>query len=131
MPPVRPFDHVASLGGGLSVVVAVRDTGCVPLATYGRLAQRIDDARSTAALCGGDVGVPRRRDMPTLGELIDEYLAQHVAEQNTIATLTARLKRARDSFEHVRLNPLALAELRAWRKTLPERSAWHYVKALR
>lgn len=89
---------------------------------------RVDE---TTALRRGDVGVLRRREMPTLQELIDEYVAQHVAEANTIATLTARLKRARTPFGDTRIDRLPVAELRAWRKTLPERSAWHYVKALR
>ena len=34
--------------------------------------------------------------MPTLGELVDEYLAQHNAEANTIRTLKARLRYATD-----------------------------------
>lgn len=92
------------------------------------LAQRVDE---TAALRRGDPGAIRRREPPTLNELADEYLAQHVAEANTIATLTARLKRARDAFGDVRVDRLSVAELRAWRKGLPERSAWHYTKALR
>ena len=50
---------------------------------------------TTTALRRGDIGVLRRHDMATLGDLIDEYLAQHVAGANTIATLTARLERAR------------------------------------
>ena len=44
----------------------------------------------------------------TLRELVDEYLAQHVAEANTIPALSHRLK-----------------------KRLPEGSAWHWHKALR
>jgi integrase len=75
-------------------------------------------------------GTPKREKV-TLNQLADEFLAQHVAEPNTIRTLTARLKKARDAFGDVRVDRLAVTELRAWRKTLPERSAWHYVKALR
>jgi integrase len=84
-----------------------------------------------AALLRLGGGAARRREMPDLNALCDEFLAQHVAEANTIATLTARLKRARDQFGDTRVDRLSVAELRAWRKTLPERSAWHYVKALR
>ena len=69
--------------------------------------------------------------MLTLDQLADEYLAQHVAEANTIATLTWRLKRARDTFGSTRVDRLAISALRAWRATLPQRSAYAYVKALR
>jgi integrase len=69
--------------------------------------------------------------MPTLSALVDEYLAQHVCEPNTKATLTARLKKATGTFGDVRLDRLAVAELRAWRATLPPGSANHIVGALR
>jgi integrase len=82
------------------------------------------------ALRRGD-DVPSRRAMPTLAELADEYLAQHVAEANTIATLTERLKYARTTFGHVRIDRLQVAEIGAWRKRLPAGSAWHIQKALR
>jgi hypothetical protein len=38
----------------------------------------------------GDTAAVRRQDMPTLNGLVDEYLGQHVAEANTIATRPAR-----------------------------------------
>ena len=79
----------------------------------------------------GDPSALRRREMPTLDELVVEYLAQHVCEQNTKATLQARLKKATATFGDVRLDRLAVTELRAWRSTLPPGSAWHIVKALR
>jgi hypothetical protein len=41
---------------------------------------------------------PHRRESVTLAGLVDEYLGQHVAEQNTLATLSARLKYATDAF---------------------------------
>jgi integrase len=75
-------------------------------------------------------GPAARRDV-TLDELIDEYLDQHVAEDNTIATLRARLKHAREAFGAQRLDRLMVNELSAWRKRLPAGSAWHIVKALR
>jgi integrase len=77
-------------------------------------------------------GVGVRRDGPlTLDQLADEFLAQHVAEDSTLTILKSRLKRARAQFGETRVDRLSLAELRAWRTTLPERSASHYIKALR
>jgi integrase len=84
-----------------------------------------------AALRNGDAGALRRREMPMLDELADEYLAAHVAERNTKRNLTARLRKARAAFGEVRVDRLAVGELRAWRATLPERSAQAYLKALR
>ena len=76
------------------------------------------------------LGPLARREL-TLAELIDEYVDQHVAEHNTIATLRARLKHAREAFGAQRLDRLMVNELAAWRKRLPPGSAWHIVKALR
>jgi integrase len=67
----------------------------------------------------------------TLAELVDEYLEQHIAEASTITTLTYLLKHATGSFGDTKLDRLRVNELRAWRKRLPEGSAWHAVKALR
>jgi integrase len=86
--------------------------------------------REVEALRRGDE-VPSTRTIPTLDELADEYLAQHVAEANTIRTLTERLRYARSTFGRVRVDRLQVAEIGAWRKRLPERSAWHIHKALR
>ena len=83
------------------------------------------------ALRRGDSVVERRREMPTFSELCEEYLAQHAAEENTIRTLRARLKRARATFGTTKVDRIVVEEVRRWRKTLPERSAWHYTKALR
>jgi integrase len=83
------------------------------------------------ALRNGDPIALARREIPTLQELVDEYLAQHVCEKNTMATLPARQKYATEKFADVRLDRLAVSELRAWRSTLPAGSAWHIVKALR
>jgi hypothetical protein len=71
------------------------------------------------------------RTIPTLGQLVEEYIAQHVAEPNTLKTLEARLKYATTTFGDVRLDRLHVPELAAWRKRLPEGSAWHITKALR
>ncbi len=82
------------------------------------------------ALNGVRRGPGVRRDL-TLRQLVDEYLSQHIAEQNTIRTLTARLRYATAVFGDVRLDRLHVPELAAWRKRLPAGSAWHIVKALR
>jgi integrase len=75
-------------------------------------------------------GVDERRDV-TVRELVDEYLAQHIAEQKTIDTLTYRLKHVTAAFGEQRLERLQVPEIRAWRKRLPEGSAWHIHKAFR
>ena len=46
------------------------------------------------ALRRGDVAALRRASIPTLQELVDEFLGQHNAEANTIRTLRARLRYA-------------------------------------
>lgn len=46
------------------------------------------------ALRRGDLPTVRRQQMPTLSELVDEYVAQHTAETNTLRTLRERLKYA-------------------------------------
>jgi integrase len=67
----------------------------------------------------------------TLRELVDDFLDQHVAEPNTARTLKARLRYATEAFGSVRVDRLQAREVGAWRKHLPERSAWHIHKALR
>jgi integrase len=74
---------------------------------------------------------PHRRESTTLAGLVDEYLAQHVAEQNTLATLSGRLKHATKAFGDRPLERLLVSKIAAWRKRLPEGSAWHTLKALR
>jgi len=56
-----------------------------------------------------------------------------VAENNTIATLTARLKYLTAQFGETKLERLGgmAPQLGAWRKRLPKGSAWHIVKAAR
>jgi integrase len=91
------------------------------------------------ALRRGDPSALRRREMLTLGELVDEYLGQHNAEANTIRTLTARLRYAiegpkldgQGGWKDVRIDRLTVTEIGAWRRHLPERSAWAVTKALR
>jgi integrase len=83
------------------------------------------------ALRDGDVAALRRRNMPTLDELCDEFEAQHAGEANTVRTLKARLVPARKKWGKIKINRVSAAEIALWRKTLPERSAWGYHKALR
>ena len=83
------------------------------------------------ALRSGDVSAVRRQAMPTLTQLVDEYLEQHSAEQNTLRTLRARLRYATDTFGDTRIDRLDPQAVGAWRKRLPERSAWAIRKTLR
>jgi integrase len=100
------------------------------------LDRKVDEVE---ALRRGDVAAVRRQSMPTLAELVAEYLGQHNAEPNTLRTLQARLRYALEGpaldgaggFKTVRVDRLNVAELGAWRKRLPERSAWGIHKALR
>src|SRR5436305_2418544 len=86
---------------------------------------------AVAALRRGDIPAVRRQQMPTLQELVDEYVAQHTAEANTLRTLRERLKYATETFGDTRVDRLDPRALGAWRKKLPERSAWGIHKALR
>jgi integrase len=70
-------------------------------------------------------------ELPTLDGLIDEYLAQHTAEKNTLVTLDYRLRHARTTFGALRVDRLTVPEIAAWRKQLSPASAWHIHKALR
>jgi integrase len=95
--------------------------------------------RKVEARRNGDPVAVRRHDLPTLGELVDEYLGQHNAEANTIRTLRARLRYAtagpqlddRGGWANLRIDRLTLAEIGKWRRRLPERLAWAIHKALR
>ncbi len=92
-----------------------------------------------AALRRGEHAALRRRNPPTLGKLVDEYLGQHNAEKNTLKGLRDRLKYATEGpkldgqggFADIRIDRLDPTEIGAWRKRLPERSAWGIHKALR
>jgi integrase len=89
-------------------------------------AESLDQALRLVRL--GGLGI--RRDL-TLDELVDDFLAQHVAEENTLRALRERLRYATDAFGSVRVDRLQAREVGAWRKRLPERSAWGIHKALR
>jgi integrase len=95
--------------------------------------------REVEAHRNGDPVAVRRRDLPTVGELVDEYLGQHNAEANTIRTLRARLCYVTEGpkldgeggWSDLRIDRLTLAGIGAWRRRLPERSAHAIHKALR
>jgi integrase len=86
-----------------------------------------------------DVGATRRQQMPTLGQLVDEYGAQHQGEENTRRTLNERLRYALDGpardgvggWRDLRIDRLEPRTIGEWRRKLPERSAWGITKALR
>ena len=69
----------------------------------------------------------------TLAEFVPVYLARHQGRQRTIATLRERLRHATATFGDVPLRELeALTdEIAGWQATLPERSRYGIVQALR
>jgi integrase len=87
----------------------------------------------------GDVAALRRRDMPTLAELVAEFIGQHNAEANTLRALEDSLRYATEGpkldakggWKDVKVNRIQVGEVGAWRKRLPERSAHGIHKALR
>jgi hypothetical protein len=91
------------------------------------------------ALRRGDVAALRRKQMPTLSELVEEFTAQHVAEDTTIASLKFRLRYALEGpkldgkagWSDVKIDRLNPVEIGAWRKALPTRSAFGIHKCLR
>lgn len=95
--------------------------------------------REVEALRRGNPVVQRRQDLPTLGQLVDEFLSQHPGESNTRRTLAARLRYATEGpkldgqggWRDVRIDRLTVPGIAAWRKKLPGRSAWAITKALR
>lgn len=104
--------------GGFDTRTAARDW----------LKSKVDEV---AALRRGDTIALRRRAMPTLDMLCDEYLGQHTAEENTLRSYREWLVASRKKFGDLRIDRLDAREIAKWRKTLPTRSAWHYHKALR
>ncbi len=95
--------------------------------TKGEASLALASALDNARLDG--LGI-RRREL-TLSEVVDEYLAQHQAEDNTLAGLTALLRHATAAFGHLTLDRLTVPEVGAWRKRLSPGSAWQTHKALR
>lgn len=80
-------------------------------------------------LRAGDQLAPER--LPTVQQLVDEFLGQYSAEPNTTQTLTFRLKHVTCTFGDVRIDRLTVPNLAGWRKRLPAGSAWHIHKAFR
>jgi integrase len=115
-----------------------RFQGCFDTKSAARewLDSKVDEV---AALRRGDLKTIRRREMPTLGELVAEFIGQHAAEDSTIESLRKRLRYALDGsdlkgnggWRNVRIDHLQPAEIGAWRKRLPTRSAYGIVKSLR
>jgi integrase len=75
-------------------------------------------------------GVNAAPEPPTLTALVDEYLEQHVAEENTLVTLGYWLKHATDAFGPVRVDRLTMPQVKSWRRQLGP-SAHHYHGALK
>jgi integrase len=67
----------------------------------------------------------------TLGELVEEYLEMHQAEQVTIAKLRWLLAKATDRFGDVRLAELSPKDVYAWRLTISEGHRFEATQALR
>src|SRR5215210_6097137 len=76
----------------------------------------------------GALGVPRN---VTLAELVDRYLAQHDAQDVTIARLRSQLRQAQAVFGDRDIRTLRPDELAAWRKTLSEGARHNVFRALR
>jgi integrase len=91
------------------------------------------------ALRRGDLAAVSRRQMPTLGELFEEFIGQHAAEDSTLDSLRKRIRYALDGpkldgqggWRNLPIDRLQPHEIGAWRKRLPERSAFGIVKTLR
>jgi integrase len=91
------------------------------------------DARAALndVLRGLSLGETYRRNAPTLAELVEEYLDQHVAADITITTLRYRLQHAVDAFGPNRIDRLTAPAVGAWRKQLPAGSAHYIHRSLR
>src|SRR5437870_27334 len=67
----------------------------------------------------------------TLGELVEQYLAQHEASPVTLEKLRWLLTRAVAAFGGYRLDELRSAEIAAWRMTIPSGYRFEATQALR
>jgi integrase len=68
---------------------------------------------------------------PTLTELVDEYLAQHDAQPETVEKLRWLLSKAVGAFGDLRLGELEPQEIAAWRMTIPPGHRFEATQALR
>jgi hypothetical protein len=59
----------------------------------------------------------KRQTIPTLAELVVEYLEVHSAEANTLRTLDRAAAASRREVGPLRIDRLAVSEIAAWRKT--------------
>jgi hypothetical protein len=69
--------------------------------------------------------------MLTLAELVDEYLAQHDAQPETIEKLRWLLSKAVNEFGDQRLGELRSQEIATWRMTIPAGHRFEATQALR
>ncbi len=69
--------------------------------------------------------------LPTSSPLVDEYLAQHDAQPETIAKLRWLLSKAVREFGDQRLGQLRAQEIAAWRMTIPAGHRFEATQALR
>ena len=69
--------------------------------------------------------------LPTSSPLVDEYLAQHDAQPETIAKLRWLLSKAVREFGDQRLGQLRAQEIAAWRMTIPAGHRFEATEALR
>jgi integrase len=83
-----------------------------------------------AARRRGDVWEPEL-EIPTLDELVEHYLATHVAAANTLRTIRERTVRLRRQFGDQRVDRIPHSELRAWSTTLPAGSRYGTIKIVR
>ena len=89
-----------------------------------------DKVKEVAALRRGDPTIVRRQTIPTYNELCDEYLAQHHGQANTLRGLKLWLASSRRKWGTMRIDRIT-ADVALWRRTQPERSAWHYHRGLK
>jgi integrase len=97
---------------------------------HGRFVTRNEAITALEAALSEVRNGPARRVL-TVGELVDEYLDQHVCEPNSMTTLRARLRYFQRSFGSKRLDRLTVPELASWRKRLPPGSAHRILKCAR
>jgi integrase len=68
---------------------------------------------------------------PTLAALVDEYLAQHDAQPETVEKLRWLLSKAVGAFGELQLGELEPQEIAAWRMTIPAGHRFEATQALR
>jgi integrase len=74
---------------------------------------------------------PLHRPQVTLNELVDAYLAQYDVAPSTVTWLTYNLRASQEVFGGRRIGDLAVHEIAAWRKALPESRRHPAHRALR